>query len=65
MGEGMVDWAAYFGMLRAARFNGRVSLHLEYEIGGATAAEKEAKTIEAAGRDLKFLEDQLQAAYKS
>ena len=36
MGEGMVNWKAYFAMLAKAGFHGPVSLHLEYEVPGAT-----------------------------
>ena len=36
MGEGMVDWKAFFAMLAKAGFHGPVSLHLEYEVPGAT-----------------------------
>lgn len=63
LGEGMVDWAGYFKLLRESGFRGPVSLHIEYEIAGATASEREAKTIEAIVRDLEFLKGQLRAAY--
>ena len=36
MGEGMINWKAYFALLAKANFHGPVSLHLEYEIPGAT-----------------------------
>jgi L-ribulose-5-phosphate 3-epimerase len=64
LGEGMVDWKAYFKMLRQANFQGPISLHLEYDIPGETAAVIEDNTIAAAQRDLAFLKSQLQAAYK-
>jgi L-ribulose-5-phosphate 3-epimerase len=64
LGEGMVDWKAYFKMLRQANFQGPISLHLEYEIPGETAAVIEDNTIAAAQRDLTFLKSQLQTAYK-
>lgn len=64
LGQGMVDWKQYFKMLRQASFHGPISLHLEYEISGATAAAKEENTILAAQRDLEFLKKQLQEAYK-
>lgn len=64
LGEGMVDWRQYFKLLRQANFHGPVSLHLEYEIPGATAAAKEENTFAAAQRDLQFLKARLAEAYK-
>lgn len=64
LGEGMVDWKQYFKLLRQANFHGPVSLHLEYEIPGATPAAKEENTIAAAQRDLEFLKARLAEAYK-
>jgi L-ribulose-5-phosphate 3-epimerase len=64
LGEGMVDWKAYFKMLRQANFQGPISLHLEYDIPGETAAVIEDNTIDAAQRDLAFLKSQIQTAYK-
>jgi L-ribulose-5-phosphate 3-epimerase len=64
LGEGMVDWKAYFKMLRQANFQGPISLHLEYDIPGETAAVIEDNTIASAQRDLMFLKSQLQTAYK-
>lgn len=64
LGQGMVDWKQYFKLLRQANFHGPISLHLEYEIPGATAAAKEENTIAAAQRDLEFLKARLQEAYK-
>jgi sugar phosphate isomerase/epimerase len=52
LGEGMVDWAWIGSALRAAKFSGPISVHLEYEIAGATPAERTRQTIEAARRDL-------------
>jgi L-ribulose-5-phosphate 3-epimerase len=64
LGEGMVDWKAYFKLLRQANFQGPISLHLEYDIPGETAAVTEDNTIAAAQRDLAFLKSQIQTAYK-
>jgi sugar phosphate isomerase/epimerase len=64
LGEGMVDWRQYFKLLRQANFHGPISLHLEYEIGGATEAAKEENTIAATQRDLAFLKARLLEAYK-
>src|SRR5262245_20028901 len=64
VGEGMVDWKAYFKSLREANFQGPISLHLEYEIPGATTAAQEENTLAAAHRDFEFLKTQLQEAYQ-
>jgi sugar phosphate isomerase/epimerase len=63
IGEGMVDWKRFFGMLAKARFHGPVSLHLEYEIVGATPAAQEENTIAAAARDLAFVKARVAEAY--
>jgi sugar phosphate isomerase/epimerase len=52
LGEGMVDWPWFAAALRDAKFAGPISLHLEYEIAGATAAERTRNTLAAAVRDL-------------
>ncbi|MDX2042412.1 MAG: sugar phosphate isomerase/epimerase family protein [Acidobacteriota bacterium] len=64
LGEGMVDWKQYFKLLRQANFHGPVSLHIEYDIPGATAAAKEENSIPAIQRDLEFLKARLLEAYK-
>jgi sugar phosphate isomerase/epimerase len=63
LGDGMVNWKAYFDLLAKAQFHGPLSLHLEYEIPGATPDEEEANTIAAATRDLAFVKARLQEAY--
>lgn len=63
MGEGMVNWKAYFGMLAKANFHGPVSLHLEYDIPGKTPEETEQNTLAAAARDLAFIKARLAEAY--
>lgn len=63
LGEGMVDWKDFFAMLAKAGFHGPVSLHLEYEIPGATAGVKQDNTLAAAARDLAFLKAGLAEAY--
>jgi L-ribulose-5-phosphate 3-epimerase len=62
LGQGMVDWKAYFKALRQANFQGPISLHLEYEIPGATTAAQEENTLAAAQRDLEFLKATIQNA---
>ena len=54
MGEGAVDWVWVGKALRDANFNGPISVHLEYEIGGSTPQERTHRTLEAAKRDLAF-----------
>jgi L-ribulose-5-phosphate 3-epimerase len=54
LGEGVVDWAWIGTALRDAHFTGPISIHFEYDIPGATAQERTARTIEAATRDLSF-----------
>ncbi len=63
LGEGMVDWKEFFAMLAKAGFHGPVSLHLEYEIPGATAGVKQDNTLDAAARDLAFLKAGLAEAH--
>lgn len=64
LGQGMVDWKAYFKALRQADFHGPISLHLEYEIPGATKTAQEDNTLVAAQRDFEFLKARLQEAYQ-
>jgi sugar phosphate isomerase/epimerase len=54
LGEGLVDWTWFANTLRPARFSGPISIHLEYDIPGATAEERTRKTLDAAKRDLAF-----------
>jgi sugar phosphate isomerase/epimerase len=63
MGEGMVNWKAYFVMLAKAGFQGPVSLHLEYEVPGATPEAQEQSTLEAASRDIAFVKARFAEAY--
>jgi len=63
LGEGMVNWKAYFEVLARSGFDGPVSLHIEYPIAGATSAAVEDNMLAAAVRDLQFLKARLQEAY--
>lgn len=63
MGEGMVNWKAYFALLAKAGFHGPVSLHLEYEIPGATPEAQEQNTLAAAARDIAFIKTGIAEAY--
>ncbi len=58
LGEGMVDWRYVFGEL-CPGFQGPISLHMEYEVPGATAEEREKNLLAAAARDLAFLRGQI------
>lgn len=64
LGQGMVDWPVFCGMLAKAGFHGPVSLHLEYGIPGEGKAQKQANTLVAAKRDLEFIRGRLAAAYR-
>ncbi|HEX9365921.1 MAG TPA: sugar phosphate isomerase/epimerase family protein [Vicinamibacterales bacterium] len=63
MGEGMVDWKAFFGMLAKAGFHGPASLHQEYQVPGATPEAREESTLAAASRDLAFVKARIAEAY--
>jgi sugar phosphate isomerase/epimerase len=65
LGQGMVDWKAFFAVLARSGFRGPVSLHLEYEIPGATPAARQENTLAAAARDLAVLKAGLAEAYPS
>jgi len=63
LGEGMVDWKRYFRMLADAKFHGPLSLHLEYDVPGASPEAQEEGTIAAATKDLAFVKARLAEAY--
>ncbi len=63
MGEGMVNWKAFFIALAKTGFDGPASLHLEYDVAGATPAAREDNTLAAAARDLAFVKARLAEAY--
>jgi L-ribulose-5-phosphate 3-epimerase len=52
MGEGAVDWAWVGKTIGEAKFQGPISMHVEYEIPGATPAEQTKNTLAAAVKDL-------------
>ena len=54
LGEGMVDWSRFFGMLARVKFTGPLSIEMGY---------RPAKEVEAIGRDLEFVRKQVAAAY--
>src|SRR5215469_4271809 len=55
LGEGMVDWAAFFGTLARARFSGPLTVTLTYQA---------ADRLDALKRDTAFARQQLNAAYQ-
>jgi sugar phosphate isomerase/epimerase len=61
LGEGMVDWKYVLGGL-APGFQGPISLHMEYEVPGATTEERERNILAATARDLAFLKEGVRAA---
>lgn len=70
LGEGMCHWKDFLKAIAEANFHGPISLHLEYEIPGATTDEgialsrlKEPAVMAAAKRDLEFLKARVQEAY--
>lgn len=62
LGEGMVDWPAFFQLLKAAPFDGPISLHIEYDPGGDTREARYQRSLAAAEHDLGFLRRQLELA---
>lgn len=64
LGEGMVDFKSFFETYKALKINGPISIHYEYELGGAEHGKKEITMsqdkIEAfMKQDLTFLKNQL------
>lgn len=55
LGEGVVEWAAFFGALARARFSGPLTVTLTYQA---------ADRLEALKRDTAFARQQLNAAYQ-
>lgn len=61
LGEGMVDFKEYFGILKGYGLNVPMTLHLEYDLFGAEhgqktlANDKREKVYEAMSRDLTYL----------
>ncbi len=60
MGEGMVDWPRYFRMLKDEGLDYSVSLHCEYELGGANRGRREltipeSEVLAAIGRDVEMI----------
>jgi sugar phosphate isomerase/epimerase len=54
LGEGIVDWPKVFGALGRAKYNGPVSIHIDYQPSDELAAIR---------RDLDFVRKQIRASY--
>ena len=63
LGEGMVDFPAYFKLLAQLDYQGPISLHVEYEIPGTTAKERQENMIAAVKRDFAFLKACIRESY--
>ncbi len=64
LGQGAVNWKAYFQALKQANFHGPISLHIEYDVAGKTPTEIEDNTLVAVQRDLEFLKARVNEAYQ-
>jgi L-ribulose-5-phosphate 3-epimerase len=62
LGEGVVRWSEFFAMLRKIPFDGPISLHIEYDPGGASKTARFENSLAAAERDLTFLRKQLETS---
>ena len=61
LGEGMVDFAAYFELVKQYDVGGPISMHFEYELAkeGASEEEERTQTVAAMKRDLETLQSML------
>jgi hypothetical protein len=57
----MVRWSEFFAMLRGMPFEGPISLHIEYDPGGANKVSRFDNSLVAAQRDLDYLRRELKA----
>lgn len=65
LGEGMVNFEAYFEQIKHMGISGPISLHLEYEVTedpAAAPAERHRKTLAAMQRDVQTLQSMLETA---
>ena len=67
LGQGMVDFGSYFKMVKEAEIGRLISLHLEYDLGGADKGKRtltipREKVLEAMRRDLGILQGYLTTA---
>lgn len=63
LGEGMMNWTEFFRLLAKIPFHGPISLHIEYDPGGATRIQRIDNSLAAAERDLAFLRVHLDKAF--
>lgn len=63
LGDGMVDWKSYFDILAKYNFQGPISFHFEYDVGGKTSSAEEDNMLNAAQRDLNFVTARLKESY--
>lgn len=63
LGQGMVDYPAFFQALAASGFSGPISLHVEYPIEGASEAQRRERELQAIERDFGYLRSQFHAAF--
>ena len=62
LGEGMVDFNSYFSLLKKYKINVPVSLHVEYDLGGAEKGNKkitinEKEVFKSIKKDLMFIKE--------
>jgi L-ribulose-5-phosphate 3-epimerase len=62
IGEGMVRWREFFQLLVRTPFPGPLSLHIEYDPGGNSKADRFERSFLAAERDLNFVRRHLKEA---
>jgi sugar phosphate isomerase/epimerase len=70
LGEGMVHFPKFFGMVAAANFRGPLQLHFEYPLGGAESGKRhiaigQEEVFQAMKRDLNRLRGYLRASQLS
>lgn len=63
LGEGMVAHAEFLRMLAATDFDGPITLHVEYEIEGATESARRENVLMAIEKDYKYLTKLFNEAY--
>lgn len=63
MGQGMVNWKLFFSMLARTDFRGPMSLHVEYNVPGATPQAVDDNMLTAVAQDMAFINKHLAAAY--
>ena len=63
MGQGMVNWKLFFSMLAKIDFRGPMSLHVEYDVPGATPHAIDQNMLAAVAQDMAFIKKQLAEAY--